>query len=344
MQWIVDHYLEPAMFLGIDEKSGHVYEGIDRAEFPAVPAPIITFAKPIHAQEDYETLPVRLGHSTSWMFREDSFDPVTRTRRGRLYERIEGSQPWPRQAVVAHPYDDPNAPLVGATGRRSRDLWMYKAAVSLLSEPRRGAGATLALGTPQAHSTWRIIEAEVVASGCVMVTLKSLSAFAILPDIDATKVPAEFAQPITDAVERVLNSAFRETPISVIDHCRDAMTMLLSRWLVDHGHARAILADDLGKVAAAVSKPPHEKVCVSQLASVIARLHARGKTNEAHSKGLRHPVEEGCRTRPPCVGVRATRPWLGDMINAAPLITHDRAASPLGQMRYSPNSRRSSSV
>ncbi|MBV8187175.1 MAG: hypothetical protein JO339_08045 [Alphaproteobacteria bacterium] len=280
------------MFLGIDEKSGHVYEGIYRPEFPAVPSPVVTPAKLIRAPTDWDVLPAGLGHPAPWMFREDTFDPVTRTRRGRLYEPHSGTQPMARQAVVPHPYDDPNAELVGATGRRAKELWIYTASRSLLFEPRQGMGSTLVLGTHQAASSWRIIQTEVLAIGDIMVTLKSLSAFAILPDIDATKVSSEFRKPVTDEIERVLNSAFRETPISVVDHCRDAMTMLLSRWLVDQGHARAILADDLGKVAAAVAKPPHERECVSQLARVIARLHARGKTNEAHSKGLRLPVEE----------------------------------------------------
>jgi hypothetical protein len=273
------------MYLGIDGTSGHVYEGTERASFPAVPAPILTPAKLIIAKEDWDSLPVGLGHPMPWMFREDTFDPVTRTRRGRLYQPIIGQNPCP-QRVVPHPYGSPLA------ARDPKELWLYATCISLLSAHHQGMGATLALGTSQAHSTWRIIQCEVVASGDVLVTLKSLSAFAILPDIDTAKVSAEFTKPVTDEVERVLNSAFRETPISVIDHCRDAMTMLLSRWLFDQGHARAILADDLGKVAAAVSKPPHNKDCVSQLARVIARLHARGKGNEAYSKGLRDPVEE----------------------------------------------------
>ena len=45
-------------------------------------------------------------------------------------------------------------------------------------------------------------------------------------------------------------------------------------------------------MAAAIASPPYEKRCVSWLAQVIARLHVRGKGNEAHTKGLRDPVDE----------------------------------------------------
>jgi hypothetical protein len=198
----------------------------------------------------------------SWVFREDTFDAVTRTRRGRLYEPAASVQPS-IQPVVPHPYEDPFGRTAGAGGRNSKSLYVYTACVSLLSKARQGMGSTLALGTPRAASAWRIIQTEVLASGCIMVTLKSLSAFGILPEIDATKVPEEFKEPVTQAVDRVLHSAFRETPISVIDHCRNAMTVLLSRWMVAQGHDSSILADDLGKVAAIVAKSPFEKGCVS---------------------------------------------------------------------------------
>jgi hypothetical protein len=273
------------MFLGIDDKSGHVYEGTERPSFPAVPAPILTPAKLIRAQKDWDALPAGLGHPLPWMFREDTFDPVTRTRRGRLYQPVVGQNPSP-QPVVPHPYESSLA------ARGPKDLWLYTACFSLLSAPHQGMGATVALGTSQAHSAWRIIHTEVLANRCVMVTLKSLSAFAILPDVNTAKVPPEFTKRVNDEVERVLDAAFREMPISVIDRCRNAMTVLLSRWLVDQGHDRVILNKDLGDVAIAIGDPSYKKDCVSRLAWVIGRLHARGKGNEAHAKGLRDPVGE----------------------------------------------------
>jgi hypothetical protein len=203
------------MYLGIDHQSGLIYEGGNAAMLlPAVPTPIVTQAKLIEAQGDWNTLPSGLAQSPmSWVFREDTFDAVTRTRRGRLYQAPDG-QPQPsNQRVVPHPYEDPFGRAEGPGGRTSKSLYVYAACVSLLSKARRGMGSTLALGT----QAWRIIQTEVVASGCVMVTLKSLSAFGILPDLDTTQIPEEFKKPTAQALERVLDSAFRETPISVID-------------------------------------------------------------------------------------------------------------------------------
>jgi hypothetical protein len=273
------------MYLGIDDQLGLVYEAANPAVLlPAVPTPNVTQAKLIEIHDDWNDLPSGIAQSPmSWVLREDMFDAVTRTRRGRLYQPLD-HRPQPHvQHVIPHREECPFAPQ----GRITKRLYVYTACVSLLYRARQGMGSTLALGTPQAASAWRIIQAEVVVSRCVMVTLKSLSVFGILPDFKIP--PGESKKPAEQALERVLNSAFRETPISVIDHCRNAMTVLLSHWLVDQGHDPSILRADLGKVAEVIAD---KKGCVSQLANVVARLHVRGKSNEARTKGLREPVEE----------------------------------------------------
>lgn len=178
------------MYLGIDNQSGLVYEGANAGLLmPAVPIPSVTQAKLIEVQDDWSNLPSGLAQSPmSWVFREDTFDAVTRTRRGRLYQPSEFPQPH-NHRVVPHPYEDPFGRTEGPGGRTSKSLYVYAACVSLLSKARRGMGSTLALGTPQAVSAWQIVQTEVLASGGVMVTLKSLSAFGILPDVDTAKIP-----------------------------------------------------------------------------------------------------------------------------------------------------------
>ena len=54
---------------------------------PALPIPTVTQARLIECAEDWTKLPSASPDLwTSWIFREDTFDPATRTRRGRLYE------------------------------------------------------------------------------------------------------------------------------------------------------------------------------------------------------------------------------------------------------------------
>jgi hypothetical protein len=285
------------MYIGIEQQSGLIYEGTGAPELLIVPTPNVTQATLIESEDDWDKLPRALTYEpTAWVFREDSFDAVTRTRRGRLYVSPAGYSQPASNRVVPHPYDDPMGRSVGQGGRTVKTLYVYVACIELLSKLNQGMGATLVLGSDRAASAWRIVQTEMLANGCVMVTLKALTAFGIVPEIDFSKVSSEFKVPVTQAMSRVLESAFRESPISVIDHCRNAITVLLSRWLVQQGHDRSILGKDLGDVAKIVGAQPYEKTCVGNLAQVVARLHVRGKGNEQHVRNLRIPVEEDADT------------------------------------------------
>lgn len=171
------------MYLGIDNQSGLIYEGLGGPELPVVPTPNVTQAKLIESDQDWNSLPIGIFQSPmAWVFREDSFDAVTRTRRGRLYFSPDGQGQPSTQRVNAHPYDDPMRRAVGQDGRIVKYLFCYTACTPLLSKANQGLGATLSLGSPRAASAWRIIQAEVLANGCVMVTLKALTAFGIVPE------------------------------------------------------------------------------------------------------------------------------------------------------------------
>jgi hypothetical protein len=131
------------MQLAIAENSGLV---IERPELPAVPTPIITSAKLIETQDDWKSLPPGVGQfPMSWVFREDSFDAVTRTRRGRLYEPVGGEQPTMRQ-VVPHPVEDRFGETTGSEGRHRKRVYLYTASVSLLAKPLKGWGQRWRLG------------------------------------------------------------------------------------------------------------------------------------------------------------------------------------------------------
>ncbi len=277
------------MYLGIETATGLVYEGFGAPDLPAIPTPSIAQAKLIEKESDWDDLPRGLiGSPFAWVFREDSFDPVTRTRRGRLYQAQWNSQPY-EQVVAPHPYEDPLGRQVGQGGRARKSLHAYSFCNALLSHPNQGQGMTLALGSSRATSGWRILQTEVLANECVMVTLKSLSSFGILPAVDYAKIDEPFRPAVREAIERVLNSAFRESGISVIDHCRAALTVLLSRWLVQAGHEQPkALTVDLGDLA---KKTETRLECVGKAAQIVARLHSRGKPNEQHAKGLRPPLD-----------------------------------------------------
>jgi hypothetical protein len=207
------------MHIGYESNTGHVYEGGGYPEFAVVPQPMLTVARLVDPPVP-EGLPVDgLTWPLCWIFREQSFDPVTRVRRGLIYEAYPGGQPQscltrghPSQLLSNHRQGE----------SMTKQLYWYWPCQALLRQPFRGQGLTLALGKDEALSRWRIVQVERVIGDDVLVTLKALSAFGVLPDLKLDSVPPEHRESVARALDRVLDSAFREGPISVIDQCRNA--------------------------------------------------------------------------------------------------------------------------
>jgi hypothetical protein len=280
------------MFLGIDTDTGHIYEGAGAPQFAVFPRPAISLAKLIDAPEDWNSLPMEISHTPfPWVFREDSFDPVTRMRRGRLYETYNNTQPQ-ECPVSAHLFDHDGVREVAASRQLRKRLYTYWPCQTLTARPDRGNGVMLALGTGRAATGWRVIQVETLIDRCVMVTLKAVSAFGILPEINTSKIEPGHQKSVAQAIDRVLDSAFRETPISVIDHCRNAAQVILSRWMAQETGKAEVLGKDLDQVCKAVQNMDPPRSAARDAANIVRLLHSRGKANKQESEGLRLSVEE----------------------------------------------------
>ena len=294
------------MYLGFDDNTGLVYESTGSTpDRPVIPVPMLLLAKMVEQTADWGRLGSGIRNSAqTWIFREDSFDAVTRTRRGRLYCSMDGV-PYPNHnlRVMAHAFEDPGGRNTSFDGKLQRPLNVYAACTALFEQPKRGRGATLALGDNRAASAWRIVDVEITATDDVMLVLKSLSAFGIVPDLDAGKVDERFRTEVARALARVVDSAFRESASSVVDQCRDAAALIASRWIWQQSGDEGVLAKDLGKVAAALEGEPHKKYAAANQCKTLASLHARGKSNEQFAKGARPPTEEDAEFAVHAVGL-----------------------------------------
>ena len=84
--------------IGIEKHQGLVYEVSGNYGRPVWPTPVITPAKFVFPSD--ETLNAESSSNVfGYRFREDSFDPITRIRRGRFY-CADGAQP--KQTRVSH--------------------------------------------------------------------------------------------------------------------------------------------------------------------------------------------------------------------------------------------------
>lgn len=64
----------------------------------------------------------------------------------------------------------------------------------------------------------------------IVLTLRADSALGILPELDRSKINPLNFEVVQSAYDRALNAAYRELPTSVVDQCRNAAVMFISRW------------------------------------------------------------------------------------------------------------------
>ncbi|MGF6507847.1 hypothetical protein OKW26_003673 [Paraburkholderia sp. 32] len=280
--------------LGIERDTGLVYEGRDSASYLAVPSPVLSQCTLLKTPDDLNRLPTSIEVVPfSWIFREDSFDAVSRVRRGRVFQKQGGSS-WEPWTVNAHSSLVTDIAQGRTDGRIVKQLNLFMECQELVNLPRRGEGAQLAIGVAGAFSLWRVLQVERAVSGDVMVILRAESALGILPQLDETQIHPESIPAVRAAVQRVLDVAYREIPTSVVDQCRNACAAMASRWLYQQTGDAHLLEKDLGKVISAVRNvlgADKSRTLCSAL-DIVNRLHPRGKHNEVHRYGLRDVTEE----------------------------------------------------
>lgn len=110
-------------------------------------------------------------------------------------------------------------------------MYHYIACTALLAVPNRAYGLTLVVGSGTGTSAYSIVQMEQMINGDVMVTLKERSALGVIPELNEAAVPPSSLKPVRQALERAVNSAFRETAVSVVDQCRNAMATMLGHFL-----------------------------------------------------------------------------------------------------------------
>ncbi|HSD38701.1 MAG TPA: hypothetical protein VLC92_14410 [Rhodocyclaceae bacterium] len=286
--------------IGIDTNTGLAYEGTPSKYGRGLwPTPVITQAKLIEREEDWIDLSnAKRIEEIRLVFREDSFDPVTRVRRGRLYGRPEQGVWTDTWHNAPHPAD-PN--LYGTQAGRVvqnldtfHPLWNFGARVR--SNPRM----LLVLGDKDNPTIWRIHSVERISSGEDLVTLRARSSFGALPEILEDQIPELARIAVLQEVDHVADGAFRSGPVALIDLCRNAAVVVIGHWLVANGHGEKRTEQDLGLLIKAL---PEDRRMLRDAADVINLLHPRGKSNEREKLGLRKPTDEDAEIALNCLGM-----------------------------------------
>lgn len=276
--------------IGIDPDKRLFYEGSSNYGHGLWPSPTVTVASIVNKEADLKDIhPSNDLGFAKLVFREDSFDPVTRIRRGRFYAN-PGTQPqeWHVQQHPAYAFENGQSP----TGIVIK--WMYGFRPWPASAYIDLTVSQIALGIKDVYTIWRPLTIERIVTGDDLVTLLARSSFGTVSELDARKVPEPERQRTVESYKALVDTALRAGPESVIDRSRDLVQVLLAGFLkhslADEPGSREDLSGQVKRLHQ--NENSKQRHVLLGAAGVVARLHARAKPNVRDELNLRPITEE----------------------------------------------------
>jgi hypothetical protein len=202
------------------------------------------------------------------LFREDSFDPTVRLRRGRFYMLDTQNAEYRVDRVAHGPYAVPRMSLDPILGMDRYRPWQPHEPLSDPDQPY------LMLGDAAAQSAWRILDKERLFNSETLVTLKMVNPLAVLPELRLHAIPADRRDQIASAREKTIDAALRYLPVPVVDVCREFARIILSAWLPTVGRSGA------GDLAEQFRRVPDDKPELRSAGFIINRFHSTSKSSE----------------------------------------------------------------
>ena len=273
--------------LGICKQTGRVYEGSSGSGIPiegrANLFPItfheLNIDAPTHSVDGFPPL----------LFREDSFDPITKIRRGRVVKLSNEVQP-----KLWHIHDPirKDLELVAWANGAAQETKLITYHRSPLNELRGlSEFPNVTIGEAPHHSIWSLLSIEKQYDGALLLTLKAVRSLGVVPDVDFNKYSATAREELKRALEQVEVSANKLSPKDTVDRCRDVLSIVFGD-LADN------LTLDLGKgiskhLERNKAKDPKRdgQDLISKNADIVRLLHSRCKPNESHKHSTR-PIDE----------------------------------------------------
>lgn len=272
--------------LGVCPNTGRVYEGNSFSGIPLTGGIKLFPIKVIgHEIEAGSCANLKFA---SVIFREDSFDPITKVRRGRIY-KLSGSQPSDWHVQDYQRKDLPEVNNINAVGFYQR---LERASHYI---PHHIQGADLVrnngivhIGAESNLSFWKVLFVEEQFDGSQLLTLKATKSFGLIPELLDRNIPQMALISLKDVLDKIDISAGRLSAVDTVDRCRDALSIvfgaLAENMKLDLGKGvNAYRAKELGN---------NGNNLITNAADVVRRLHSRGKPSEKEAYSTRALTDE----------------------------------------------------
>lgn len=270
------------MILGVHEATRLVYEGDSTScGYPVNPLPLISqIGLGNTFEEAFGALKSTSVHEYDLIFREDSYDPVSRTRRGRIYK---ASNRKPEQwVVIPHPAH-PVRSMELTAEKQLQGQRMFSFYNQRIRSLREGSidfrKIHLLLGFQDGYTKWSIASTEIAFNGQEIITLKAINTMDIIPDINYQKIPSDDQSKVRESVEKLLDVSYTSNVESIVDRaCEVCLTVLLA---VIRGKSPEIKGLTLDLAIKKLSSDPEfsERRMMLTAADLLRLLHSRGKVS-----------------------------------------------------------------
>lgn len=270
--------------LAVCNTSGRFYEGNQHSGLP-ITGRLRVF--PISFVGSEESAGCTFNSSPKFIFREDSFDPITKVRRGRVYV-LGDIQPvtWriqdqDRKDLLSEPWGN------RGFAQRLEQTTIYRPkTVSVFRN--NGKYPVAQIGGDTASSFWNILLVEKQFDGVELVTLKATKSFGVIPELLERNIPQMALMSLKDVLDKIDISAGRLSAVDTVDRCRDALSIvfgaLAENMKLDLGKGvNAYRAKELGN---------NGNNLITNAADVVRRLHSRGKPSEKEAYSTRALTDE----------------------------------------------------
>lgn len=270
--------------LGVCPNTGRVYEGNSFSGIP-ITGGIKLFPFKVLGHEIEAGRCANLKFS-SVIFREDSFDPITKVRRGRIY-KLCGSQPRDWHVQDYQRKDLPEVNNINAVGfyqrleRASHYIPHHIQAGDLVRN-----NGIVHIGAESNLSFWKVLFVEEQFDGSQLLTLKATKSFGTIPELLDRNIPQIALMSLKDVLDKIDISAGRLSAVDTVDRCRDALSIVFGALAENMTH-------DLGEGIRVYSKTvKNGSNLITNAADIVKRLHSRGKPNEVERYATRAVSEE----------------------------------------------------
>ncbi|ALJ71659.1 hypothetical protein TR70_2131 [Burkholderia pseudomallei] len=286
--------------VGIDDNTSLVYEGSLSLYGHAVwPSPFLSVVSHIGELSAWRRDQAVINlMDAPMLFREDSFDPVARVRRGRLYVRRQQENPayWRVQRHPAYATSGLTIPANrdsygGPDERGFFSMWLTTFESWRISENflKKRHNAVLVIGGGDRGLVHQILDVERLATGEELITLRTRPSMSGLPELIAALIPERYAALVVEQYEKAASAAYRDDAESVIDRCREAASAALNAGRFAKTGDDTADAKDLGALGTFFVAQGME--VVGNAALILARWHSRGKSAERINRDTVPPSE-----------------------------------------------------